>query len=99
LSRVLWNLGYPDQALQRSREALALAQGLGHPFSLAFTLRQTTSLHQLRGEVHEVLARTERLLRLATEHGFAQQMAVGTRDRGWALTMQGHMAEGIALMH
>ena len=53
----------------------------------------------LRGEVHEVLARTGRLLRLATEHGFAQLMAAGTRDRGWALTMQGHMAEGIALMH
>ena len=32
----LWQLGYPDQALKRGNEALALAQGLSHPFSLAF---------------------------------------------------------------
>ncbi len=27
----LWLLGYPDQALQRSHEALTLAQELAHP--------------------------------------------------------------------
>ena len=32
---VLWLLGYPDQALKRSHEALTLAQELSHPFSLA----------------------------------------------------------------
>ena len=31
----LWCLGYPAQAVQRSQEALALAQALAHPFSLA----------------------------------------------------------------
>ena len=31
----LWHLGYPDQALKRSNEAVALAQGLSHPPSLA----------------------------------------------------------------
>jgi adenylate cyclase len=98
LARTLWMLGYPDQALQRSREALALAQQLAHPFSLAFVLRQTIALHQLRREVQEVLARAQMLLTLATEHGFAQMVATGMRDRGWALTMQGHVAEGIAQM-
>ena len=34
----LWYLGYPDQALKRSHEALTLAQELSHPFSLAFAL-------------------------------------------------------------
>jgi predicted ATPase len=34
----LWLLGYPDQALRRSHEALTLAQELSHPFSLAFAL-------------------------------------------------------------
>jgi tetratricopeptide (TPR) repeat protein len=28
---VVWHLGYPDQALKRSQEALALAQELSHP--------------------------------------------------------------------
>ena len=30
----LWPLGYPDQALQRSHEALTLARALSHPLSL-----------------------------------------------------------------
>ena len=34
----LWFLGYPDQALKRSHEALALAQELSHPYSLAYAL-------------------------------------------------------------
>ena len=32
----LWLLGYPEQALARLHEALALAHALSHPFSLAF---------------------------------------------------------------
>ena len=32
----LWWLGYPDQALQRSQEALTLVRELAHPFSLAY---------------------------------------------------------------
>src|SRR5262249_46060874 len=31
-----WSLGYPDQALKRSQEALTLAQRLSHPNSLAY---------------------------------------------------------------
>jgi tetratricopeptide (TPR) repeat protein len=35
LSLILWALGYPDQALARSREAQAWARDLSHPFGLA----------------------------------------------------------------
>jgi hypothetical protein len=42
---VLWLLGYPDQALQRSHEALTLAQELAHPFSLGFALLWAARLH------------------------------------------------------
>src|SRR5262249_48960238 len=55
----LWLLGYPDQALQRSQEALILAQELSHPFSLAFALAVTTIFHQFRREVQLVLERAE----------------------------------------
>src|SRR5262249_50743741 len=34
----LWHLGYPDQALKRSQEALTLAQELSRPFSLVYAL-------------------------------------------------------------
>src|SRR6266568_2021403 len=51
LARLLWALGYPEQALQRSTEALTLAGQLAHPYSLAFTLGMAARLHYFRQEV------------------------------------------------
>jgi len=39
VARVLWTLGYPDQALTRSHEMLTYAQGLSHIYSLSRALR------------------------------------------------------------
>src|SRR5262245_31826022 len=50
----LWLLGYPDQALARSHEALALAQELSHPFSLAYARLARAIVSQLRREVQAV---------------------------------------------
>ncbi|MBI3798741.1 MAG: hypothetical protein HY268_17465 [Deltaproteobacteria bacterium] len=50
MAATLWSLGYPDQAQQRLNEGLALAEGLSHPFSLAFTLTYACSLHSVRQE-------------------------------------------------
>ena len=38
LAFVLWVLGYPERAVQQCDQALTFAQGLSHPFSLAFAL-------------------------------------------------------------
>ena len=46
----LWLLGYPDQALTRSHEALTLAQELSHPISLAAAFYYTALLHHMRRE-------------------------------------------------
>ncbi len=67
----LWLLGYPDQALQRSHEALTLAQEVVHPFSLALALFFAAWLHQHRREGPLVLERAEARITLAAEHGFA----------------------------
>jgi predicted ATPase len=40
LACVLWFLGYPDQSLCKSQEALAVAWTLAHPHSLALVLQQ-----------------------------------------------------------
>ncbi len=56
---VLWQLGYPDQALKRSHEALTLAQELAHPFSLASALVSAAQLHQHRGERQAAQERAE----------------------------------------
>ena len=98
LAGTLWMLGYPDQAVQRSQEALALAQQLSHPFTLAFALMTMTYLYHFRRDEQEVLACTEKLLALATKHGFAQSWATATRYRGWALNVQGQIEEGMNLI-
>src|SRR5262245_46890426 len=93
---VLWYLGYPDQALQRSHEALTLAGELAHPFSLAHALDCAAWLLQLRREEQAVKKRAEAAILLATEHRFAMEAAWGTTLRGWALAAQGQGEEGIS---
>ncbi len=92
---VLWFLGYPDQAQQRSHEALTLAQELSHPFSLAYALHHAARLHQLRREVQAVQERAEAVIALTTEQGFPVYLAAGTIWRGCALAEQGQVEEGI----
>lgn len=94
----LWLLGYPDQALNRCYEALALAQRLSHPFSLAFALFTSAALHQFRREAQAAMGRAEATIALSQEHGFSFFLGLGTVFRGWALAEQGQIAEGMAQM-
>jgi predicted ATPase len=94
----LWFLGYPDQALQRSHEALALAQELAHPFSLAFALAGAAWLHQYRRENQAAQEWAEAVITLTTEQGFALWLARGAIWRGWALAEKGQAEEGITQM-
>ena len=97
-SRLLWVLGYPDQARRRGQEALTMAQALAHPFSLADTLLWSTVLHQYRREWHTAQTHAEALLALATEQGFAFYVARAAFYRGTALAAQGLGEEGLAQM-
>jgi tetratricopeptide (TPR) repeat protein len=95
----LWHLGYPDQALKRSQEALDLAAELSHLFSLvcALGLAALFHLHRREGQLARALA--EAVITLATEQGFPYWLARGMVRRGEALAERGQMEEGIAQMH
>jgi predicted ATPase len=97
-SWTLWHLGYPDQARQRSAEALTLAQGLSHPFSLAFALHSAAWLDLCLRDVQAVQERTEALLGLAREQSFPFWLALGAFRQGWVLAEQGQGKEGIVQM-
>jgi predicted ATPase len=94
----LWSLGYPDQALQRSHEALTLAQELSNPFKLAYALNGAAGVHLRRGEWQAAQERAEALITLCAEQGFPQFLAYGTFNRGGALAAQGQVEEGIVQM-
>ncbi len=93
---ILWQLGYPDQALKSIHAAVTLAQELAHPFSLALALNWAATFHQFRGEEPMAQERAEAAITLSTEHGFPFCVAWGTMLGGWMLAERGQREEGIA---
>ena len=96
MALTLWTLGYPDLALKRGNEAVALAQELSHPLSLAFAEGPVGYLRQYRREARAAQETAEHLVALSAEHGFTHWLAQATITRGWAMAEQGHGEEGIA---
>jgi predicted ATPase len=95
----LWYLGYPDQALARSHEAVTLAQQRARPFSLGYALSTTAILHQLCREMRGAQECAEAAISLALEQGFPQWQAVGDILGGWSLVHQGPEQGGITQLH
>src|SRR5262249_2942743 len=98
IGRPLWLLGYPDQALQRSQQAIRLAQEIVIPISQAFALAWATTVYQFRREAPATQERAEALIALSMEQGFPIWEAYGRVLRGWALAVQGQGEEGIVQM-
>ena len=95
----LWHLGYPDQALERSHEAMTLSQEISHPFSLVYAIFNVALLHHFRREVDVIQERAEEVIGLAIEQGFPFWLAMGTALQGSVLAGQGETEEGIKQMH
>lgn len=98
LAWMLWHLGYPDQAVQRSREAADLARSLSHPYSLVFALHFGAAVHRFRRDGPRAEAQANVVIELATEQGFPFFQAGGIFLRGWALSNQGQFDDGIGQM-
>jgi predicted ATPase len=92
----LWVLGYPAHALACLHEALAVAQELAHPYSLAWAHCWAAIVAQFRRDVSAVHEHAEATVALATMQGFQQLAACGMSLRGWALAMQGQGEAGLA---
>ncbi|MGH7841282.1 MAG: hypothetical protein ACREQT_07130, partial [Candidatus Binataceae bacterium] len=91
-----WHLGYPDRALKRCDEALALAEKLSNPFNLAQAELWISILRQFRREPRLVLENAESLITRSGEHGITDWLDWATCLRGWATAAQGSREEGIA---
>ena len=98
-SWTLWYLGYPDQALARSQEAVTLAQQIAHPLSLSFALGEAAVFHQFRREGRAAQEHAAAALHLATDQGFPHWRAYGSILHGWALAYQGEAKAGIEQLH
>jgi len=95
----LWCLGYPEHALSRSQEALALAQELDHPFSLVDVLYYAgCMLHVMRRDAQALKEDAEEIVRLSDEMGLRAWLPTGTCFGGAALAMLGQVQEGMVQM-
>ena len=96
---ILWMLGYPDRALQRANDAVALATELEHPFTVAYALFHSGFLHLWRREAELVRDRAVGVLHIVEDHDFQIWRAVGTCLLGAANTGMGRCEEGLAQIH
>jgi class 3 adenylate cyclase/predicted ATPase len=93
LSWDLWFLGYPDQSLSRVSEALALAQDLGHPYTVAFAHYMTSVVHILRGDAARALESAEKSFEVSREQRLSLYAILSRISRGRAIGDLGRLAE------
>jgi predicted ATPase len=95
LALVLWHLGYPEQALRKMEEALALVEAVSHPNSQVVALVWSTWLYQICREPRLAQVQAERTMVHSQQHGFRYWYFRSLIFYGWALAQQGDVAEGI----
>ena len=99
LAIVLWILGYPEQAQSLGRAA----------FEYAMELNQTNLIGhvkvyggagpaELMGDVAAVHANADAVIELADQHSLNYWRLSGLILRGWTLTQEGAVEDGLALM-
>src|SRR5215467_8541373 len=89
LMRVLWLLGYADQAQQRGQEALALARHIGHPPSVVYAAYFVATLAQCRREVGATLAQADAVMGTGHAGGRGRRRSADLRGVGSVRTWRG----------
>ena len=96
LSWDLWFLGHPDQSLSRVSEALALAQDLGHPYTVAFAYYMASVVHLLRGDAARAFETAGKSLETSREQRFSLYVILSKISRGRAIGALGRLDEARA---
>jgi predicted ATPase len=94
-SRPLWTLGYPDAALERSRETIALGRSQRQPVTLVFALVVAQGIHLYRGEYAAAIDIGDEVIALCQEYEFPQEAEWARAFQGAALAADGRGDEGI----
>jgi DNA-binding SARP family transcriptional activator len=97
-SHTRWLLGDAEGARASIRDAIARAEALSHPFSLAVALAYDAMLQQFRGEPELTWRQADAAAELCQKHGFLYYLSWMPILRGWARARSGSVAEGLAEM-
>ena len=97
-SRPLWALGYPDRALERARETLAIARTQREPLTGSFAILVLQGILSYRGESAEAVTLGDECIAICREHGLPQEAEWSRSFQGAALLGLGRISEGIDLL-
>ena len=97
-SWALWNLGYPEQALEQTRQALDLTDKLKHTHSRAFAVSVNANTFYNCGDWEACERNSNEAIALSTEQGFPFWLSWGTVMKGAVQIQRGSVQEGIALI-
>ena len=96
LVRVLTSTGRYEEAVWRGEEALRMAEDLGHPAPIAWTLGRLGRVYCCRGEVDKAIDLSSRSLALAQEREVHNVIQWSSASLGVALTLGGRTTEAVA---
>jgi predicted ATPase len=94
-SRPLWALGYPDRAMARCQETIALGRSQRQPVTFVFALIVAQGVHLYRGETTEAIALGDEIVALCREYEFPQEAEWARGFQASALALQGRTAEAV----
>jgi serine/threonine protein kinase/tetratricopeptide (TPR) repeat protein/ABC-type transport system involved in cytochrome c biogenesis ATPase subunit len=91
-------MGQPERAREYAREALELAERIGHANTRAYVLLYAAVSCQLRGDAQGTLKLAEECHALSREHWFRLWLDWSVLLQGWALSELGRPELGLARM-
>ncbi len=95
--RLLWLLGFPDQARRKAEESLALSRGLSSPLSLAFLQLFTAQLYQNLRQPEKTKEIGGACIALCDEQAIQLERAWAECWYGWAVAELGDTDHGLSL--
>jgi len=92
----LWQLGYPDQALQSAHDAVALGRQLAHPSSIVMAMYTLATIHWWRREVEPARRCADEVIAFCRQHEIAHILGSAEVMRGWGIAVAEGRSAGIA---
>jgi class 3 adenylate cyclase/tetratricopeptide (TPR) repeat protein len=91
-------LGCPELARQRMAAAVARAEEVGHPFSIAFVWAFKSLVDWALRDPAAAGASAQKAIAISQEYGFPIWIGIATPFLGWALAAGGEPEKGIGLV-
>jgi len=92
LATTLWCLGFSEDALRMSVDAVESARATAHPYTLATVLALTARFHQIRRDPERTLAVADETIAVSTEFDFPIWRTLGTLLASWVRADRGDHA-------